>query len=557
MEEYEKKEILITGHLNPDTDSICAAIAYADLKKRTSDGNYVACRAGEISAETRWVLTRFGLEEPRLLEDVAPQLADMEIRRVRGISGELTVRKVWEIMKNNDISTLPIIDGEKNLLGRISLKALAFAFMDSLSSHAISVSHTSYRNIADTLKGEIVVGDPDATVREGRIQVGAGNAEIIRKSALPGDIMIISNREDAQRASIESGAQCLVITMFSDISEEIMSLAERRGCVLISTAYDTYKASYYINQSIPVRHYMETDKMTVFSLTTSVEDVLSVVGKTRNAYFPVLDENGKYYGHVSKRNILNRGRKQLILVDHNERSQCVQGWEEADIQEIIDHHRVGGMQTISPIFFRNQPLGSTCTIITQMYKELGLEIPKDIAGAMLCAILSDTLMFRSPTCTEIDRTYAEELAAIAGVDIAQTGEAMFEAGEDLSGKSGEGLLHGDYKIFSAYDRRIGVSQSMFFSASAIDRAIALTKDILLEIQREDDIDYFYYLLTDIGKKSSRVLCADRNDEELLREAFGIEGGGDDIVLPGVVSRKKQFVPAVIEALRVREEEKKQ
>ncbi len=555
MEDAKKNEILITGHLNPDTDSICAAIAYADLKNRSAEGDYVACRAGEISAETRWVLARFGLEEPRLLEDVSPQLADMEVRRVRGISGELTVRKVWEIMKNNDISTLPIIDAEKNLLGRITLKALAFAFMDSLSSHAISVSGTSYQNIAETLKGEVVSGDPHAIVREGRIQVGAGNAEIIRESAVPGDIMIISNREDAQRVSIESGAQCLIITMFSDISSEIMALAKRKGCVLISTAYDTYKAAYYINQSIPVRHYMESDKLMSFNLSTPVEDVLAVVGKTRHAYFPVLDENGKYYGLVSKRNILNRGRKQLILVDHNERSQCVPGWEEADIQEIIDHHRVGGLQTISPIFFRNQPLGSTCTIITQMYKELGLEIPANIAGAMLCAILSDTLMFRSPTCTDIDRTYAEELAAIAGVAIGEVGDAMFEAGEDLSGKSGEDLLHGDYKIFSSYNKRIGVSQSMFLSASAIDKAIELTRDKLLDAQREDDIDYYYYLLTDIGKKCSRVLCADKNDIQLLCEAFGLKED-EDFVLPEVVSRKKQFVPAIMEALRLREEEKK-
>ncbi|MCR5336005.1 MAG: putative manganese-dependent inorganic diphosphatase, partial [Synergistes sp.] len=303
-----------------------------------------------------------------------------------------------------------------------------------------------------------------------------------------------------------------------------------------------------INQSVPVRYYMAKNDLRTFSLSTPIDDVLSVMGKTRFVYFPVRDEKGRYYGLISRRNMINRRRKQLILVDHNEKSQVVPGWEEADIREIVDHHRVGGIQTISPIFFRNQPLGSTCTIITQMYKEHGLEIPKDVAGAMLCAILSDTLMFRSPTCTEIDKEYAKELAEIAGVDLKKTGEAMFEAGEDLSGKTGDDLLHGDYKIFTAYDKRFGVSQSMFLSPASITKAIGLSADALQEMPRAEDTAYSYYLLTDITKESSRVLCAGNGAEDLLRAAFGL-GEDDELLLKGVVSRKKQFVPAIIEELR--------
>ncbi|MBR4150271.1 MAG: putative manganese-dependent inorganic diphosphatase [Firmicutes bacterium] len=549
----KNSEILITGHLNPDTDSICAAIAYADLKSRTEEGSFVACRAGDISNETRWVLERFGLEAPRLIEDVSPQLCDMEIRKVRGIKGELTVRQVWEIMHNNDISTLPIVDGDKHLLGLISVKDLAFAFMDSFNSHALTVSDTSFSDIARTLKGEVVCGDPEGVLKEGRIAIGAGDIETIRENVRPGDLVITANREDAQRAAIEAGAKCLVVTTFAEISEDIFDLARRKGSVLISTAYDTYKASYYINQSVPVRHYMATDGFTTFTLRTPVEDVMSVMGKSRHVYFPVLDDGGRFYGLVSKRNMLNRGRKELILVDHNERSQCVPGWEEADILEIVDHHRVGGIQTINPIFVRNQPLGSTCTIITQMYREAGLDIPADIAGAMLCAILSDTLMFMSPTCTDVDRKYAEELAAIAGVEIRQTGEAMFAAGEDLSRKTGDDLLHGDYKIFNAFGSRIGVSQSMFLSPQAIEKAIDLTDGRLDDLQRSDGTDFAYYILTDISKKSSIIRCADDASEKLLREAFGLEPG-EELLLRGVVSRKKQFVPAVIEALRLRAED---
>lgn len=553
MDEIRKDEILITGHLNPDTDSICAAVAYAALKNCTSDDAFVACRAGELSAETKWVLSRFGVAEPRLLTDVSPQLSDMEIRRVRGIRSDLSVRKAWEIMHNNDISTLPIVDGERNLIGLISLKDLAVAFMDSFSSHALTVSGTSYESIAGTLRGEVVLGDPAGVMKEGFIHVGAGNVEMIRETVRQGDLVITSNREEAQRTAVECGAQCLVVTTFADVSEQVRSLAKRRGCVLISTAYDTYKAAYYINQSVPVGHYMITDGFTSFSLSSSVEEVLNVMSRTRHAYFPVLDDDGKYYGLVSKRNMLGRRRKRLILVDHNERSQCVPGWEDADILEIVDHHRVGGIQTVSPIFFRNQPLGSTCTIITQMYKEQGIAIPPHIAGAMLCAILSDTLMFRSPTCTDTDRAYAAELAKIAGVDLTKTGEEMFEAGEDLSGKTAEDLLHGDFKIFSAVDVRIGVSQSMFFSRHAIEKAAKMTKNALKRIRQTDGVTYAYYLLTDIGAQSSHVLCSDRDSEALLRDAFGLDAE-EELILTGVVSRKMQFLPALIEALRRRKEE---
>ena len=553
MDEYKKNEILVTGHLNPDTDSICAAIAYADLKGKTSEGTFVACRAGKVSAETKWVLDRFALPTPRLLTDVSPQLGDMEIRRVRGIGRDLSVRGAWTIMHNNDISTLPIVDDERRLLGLISLKDLALGFMDSFSSHALIVSDTSFSSIASTLKGDVILGDPDGVMKGGRIHVAAGDTEMIKEVIKPGDLVITSNREDAQTAAIEGGARCVVVTTYADISDEVRALAARRGCVLISTSYDTYKTSYYINQSVPIGHYMTDESFTSFTLETSVEEVLNVMSRTRHSYFPVLDGDGRYYGLVSKRNMLGRRRKRLILVDHNERSQCVAGWEEADIEEIVDHHRVGGIQTISPIFFRNQPLGSTCTIISRMYEESGVEIPENIAGAMLCAILSDTLMFRSPTCTPTDREAAEKLAKIAGVELEATAKAMFEAGEELSDTSAEELLHRDYKIFSSYDTRIGVSQSMFFSPHAMNEAIALAEEAISSVRANDDVRYYYYLLTDIENKSSLVLSAGDGAEELLRDAFALPEGAE-LKLPGVVSRKKQFLPAIIEELRRRAEE---
>ena len=542
-------ETLIIGHKNPDTDSICSAIAYADLKSRTEEGCFVPCRAGELSSETKWVLRRFGLAQPRLIEDVSPQVRDTEIRRIQGVSGELTVREAWSIMRDKDISTLPLTDAEGHLEGIVSLRDLAISQMDSLDTHELAKAETPYRCIAETLEGSVVVGDRNAVMRDGYIFVGAGDPEAIRAAIHPGDLMLVSNRVGAQRTAIECGAGCIVVCLDSGISPEIHTLAMERGCVVITTPFDTYKAAYFINQSVPVRHYMVAGGLKTFSLSTPLEDVLQVMGKTRFKYFPILDDDGLFYGVLSRRNILNRNRKRMILVDHNEKSQCVSGWEEAEIREIVDHHRVGGISTVSPIFFRNQPVGSTATIVWMMYRERGISIPADIAGAMCCAVLSDTLLFRSPTCTETDRQAAAELAALAGENAETLADAMFEAGEDLEGKTAEEVLTQDYKVFTSGSRQIGIAQSMFYSASNRKKAMELTRPLLAGLRRDDALTCMYYLLTDIRTETSYVLMEGENARDILLEAFPGAEGADTVTLPGVVSRKKQFVPAVIAAMQ--------
>jgi manganese-dependent inorganic pyrophosphatase len=420
--------------------------------------------------------------------------------------------------------------------------------MDVQDKYVLAKAGASYDNVIDTVNGTVLVGDPAGKVVEGGIVIGSGSVEQIERSIHKGDVVIVSNRSDSQLAAIEMEAGCVVVCAGAQVSRTIRMLAEEKGCLIVGTPNNTYVSGQIISQAAPIRYYMLTEGLMTFNLNTPVEAATKLMASVRHRYFPVLDDDGKYLGVLSRRNLLNLRRKQLILVDHNEKSQAAEGLEEAEVLEIIDHHRIGWLETDNPVYFRNMPVGCTCTIIYQMYQENGVEIDPATAGLMLSAILSDTLMFRSPTCTEIDKEYAKELAEIAGVDLKKTGEAMFEAGEDLSGKTGDDLLHGDYKIFTAYDKRFGVSQSMFLSPASITKAIGLSSDALQEMPRAEDTAYSYYLLTDITKESSRVLCAGNGAEDLLRAAFGL-GEDDELQLKGVVSRKKQFVPAIIEELR--------
>lgn len=540
-----QREVLVIGHKNPDTDSICSAIAYAALKRKLTGEAYTPCRAGELSRETAWVLNRFGLETPELCEDVSPQLRDVEIRRTPGVSGELTVRQAWQIMKERDISTLPVVDDDGWLLGIVSLRDLAVANMESPDHMALSRAHTPYRNIADTLEGKIVCGEEAGCMSRGRVFVGAGNPEAIAEYIHKHDTVIVANRGSAQRAAIEGGADCVVVCLSAEIAGDIRELAEERGCVIISTPYDTYLAACFINQSVPLREHLVTE-VQQFRLSTPLEDAVRIMGKTRHVYFPVLDDNGRYYGVISRRNLLSSHRRQLVLVDHNEKAQCVTGWETAEILEIVDHHRVGGLQTVGPIFFRNQPVGSTATIVREMYRENGVDIDPGIAGAMCCAILSDTLMLRSPTCTELDRRCAAELAAIAGVDADELGEDMFEAGEDLSGKTGEDILYQDFKIFSAGKTNFAIGQASFLGRASRCMAKDLIQPLMEGCLAKNGVSMAYFLLTDIRSQYSQVLCAGEGAEEILRETFRVQE--EKLLLPGVVSRKKQFVPPLIAAI---------
>ena len=381
MNQQEKGKVMVIGHRNPDTDSICSAIAYANLKNKTSDGTvYEACRAGEPNQETAYVLKRFRMKAPRRCLDVSPQVQDIDIRQVEGVDGQTTMRHAWETMRDAHASTLPITTQDGHLEGLITLTDVAMANMDVDGAGVLAAAHASLDQVCRTLNGTLITGDPNDRFEKGKIVIGAASPDAMEGMVQPGDVVILANRYETQLCAIELEASCIVVCIGSAVSRTIVKLAADRGCAIISTPYDTYEAARLINQSVPICHYMIKDDLMTFDLNTPVEEARTAMGKVRHQYFPVLDKKGRYQGMISRRNLLNLKRKQLILVDHNERTQAVEGFEQADILEIIDHHRLGNLETNSPLYFRNQPVGCTATIIYQMYGEQGVEITPEIAG---------------------------------------------------------------------------------------------------------------------------------------------------------------------------------
>ena len=541
-------KVVVIGHRNPDTDSICSAIAYAELKNKTSSLVCEPRRAGRMNQETEFVLKKFGVTPPRMCTDVNPKIRDVDFREMPGINGNTSLRKAWEIMRDKQIDTLPITDAGNELLGLITVKDIAPANMDVFDTEVLAKSRTSYKNILETLGGTMVVGDENAVCTTGHIKIGTATPEMLESAVEKGDIVILTNRYESQLCAIEKEASLLIICNGAKVGRTIQRIAEETGVAIMSVACDSYAAGKLMSQCAPISYYMTRDDIVKFTLVTPVSDVTRVMTKVRHRYFPVLDEDGKYCGMVSRRNIIALRKRRIILVDHNEATQAVEGFDQAEILEIIDHHRIGSLETDGPVYFRNQPVGCTATIITQMYDENGVEIEPKIAGLLLAAILSDTLVFRSPTCTPIDVAAAKRLAKIAGVDIDEFALEMFEAGENLAGKTAEEVFLQDFKVFMCGDVRFGVAQGSYMTRKNLQAAQKLLQPYLEEARNKQNVEDLYMLLTDVPKEESVVICAGRHADEMLRSGFEIEPADDGSwTLPGVVSRKKQFIPALMTA----------
>ena len=544
----EAHKVVVIGHRNPDTDSICSAIAYAELKNRTSTLVCEPRRAGKMNQETEFVLKKFGVTSPRMCTDVNPKIRDVDYREMPGIPGSTSLRRAWKIMRDQQIDTLSITSADNELEGIITVKDLATANMDVFDTAVLAKSRTSYKNILETLNGTMVVGDADAVCTTGHIKIGTATPELLESSVEKGDIVILSNRYESQLCAIEKEASLLIICNGAKVGRTIQRIADETGVAIMTTPVDTYAAGKLISQCAPISYYMTRDNILKFTLVTPVADVLRVMAKVRHRYFPILDEDGKYCGMVSRRNVIALRKRRIILVDHNEATQAVEGFDQAEILEIIDHHRIGSLETSGPVYFRNQPVGCTATIITQMYDENGVDIPPQIAGLLLAAILSDTLAFRSPTCTPVDENAAKRLAKIAGVDIEEFSTEMFEAGEKLDGKTPEEVFLQDFKVFMCGDIRFGVAQGSYMTRKNLQAAQALLQPYLEEARNKQNVEDLYMLLTDVPKEESVVICTGRYAAEVLSNGFESRPAADGSwTLPGVVSRKKQFIPAMMSA----------
>ena len=551
-QKQKKRTVCVIGHKNPDTDSICAAISYTYLKKQLEkpDGRYqyVACRAGSVSAETQFVLDYFHVPQPLFIENIGTRVKDLEIRRTPGVDAKISVKDAWNLMNTQNVFTLPITDAESHLQGLITINDIAKSYMDENDSAIVSVARTPYRNIMETLDAEMVVGDPEASFTEGKVVIAAANPDVMENYINPHDMVILGNRYESQLMSILAGAGCIVVCLGAPVSKTIQHMAKEKGTTILVTPLDTYTVARLINQSMPIDFFMKSDNLITFHLGDFTDQIKEIMSKKRYRDFPVLDKRGAYNGTISRRNLLNARKRALILVDHNEVSQAVDNVENAEILEILDHHKIGTLQTINPVFFRNQPVGSTSTIVYEMYRENNVEIPKTIAGLLASAILSDTLIFRSPTCTMMDRMAAEHLAKIAGIEPEEYARKMFRAGSDLKNRTPEEIFYTDFKTFEVNEETIGIGQITSMDEEELSDIRDRIKPFIEKAYEQHGLSLAFFMLTNIIDESTTMICYGKHAQELLESAFGVTVEDHIAKMPGIVSRKKQVVPVIMAEL---------
>lgn len=546
----EKPTVFVVGHKNPDTDSICSAIAYANLKgKQQKDKDFLACRAGKVNEETKFVLNYFHVEEPVFLEDVRTQVKDIAIRKTEGVARTISLKTAWGLMQKQGVVTLPVTMRGR-LQGLITVTDITESFMEGYDNKVLSAAHTRYRNIVETLDGAMLVGDERSYFTQGKVLIAAANPDLMESYIEKDDLVILGNRYESQLCAIEMGAACIVVCEGAPVSLTIRKLAQEKGCMIISTPYDTFTAARFINQSAPISYYMKRDHLITFEENEYIDDIRDTMANLRHRDFPIIGSNGNYIGMISRRNLLNARKKQVILVDHNESGQAVKGIGDAEILEILDHHRLGTIETMTPVFFRNQPLGCTATIVYQMYQEAGEEIPAAIAGLLCGAIISDTLLFRSPTCTAVDRMAAAALGKIAGIEPESFAKEMFAAGSNLKNKTAEQIFFQDYKRFSIEGEEIGVGQISSMNPDELEEIKEKLKGYMEQAMLAQGVDMMFIMLTSILDEKTTLLCRGDNVEKVMEYAFGTTVQEGSAKLPGVVSRKKQLIPALMSGMQI-------
>ena len=548
----KQDKIFVIGHKNPDTDSICSAIAYCDIKNRTfQNRRYIPKRAGQINEETEFVLNRFGIQPPGYLSNIGTQVKDMDIRMSPEADKSMSLKNAWDLMQENSIVSLPIRDKDGGLEGLITIGDIAKTYMDTTDSYLLSRARTQYLRIAETINGKVVEGNGHGYFTEGKVMVGTADPDKIKEYVGENDMVILGNREEDHLQAIELNVSCIIVGMDIQVTEKVLKLTHERDIVVISSPYDTFTISRLINQSIPVRYIMKTDNLVTFHTEDFTDDIQDVMIKHRHRAFPVIDKKGKCVGTISRRNFLDMHRKKVVLVDHNEKDQAVDNIEKADILEIIDHHKLGTLQTMQPINFRNQPVGCTGTIMYQIYGEQKLEIPPKIAGLLCAAIISDTLMFRSPTCTLQDKMAAGALALIADISIEEFAKEMFKAGSNLKDKAPEEIFYQDYKKFIAEgDIMFGVGQISSMDEEELKEIKKKLEPFMVSECGRHGVTRVYFMLTSIMNRSTELLFYGEGSREMAESAFGMEAEDGSLYLEGVVSRKKQLIPALMEAAQM-------
>ena len=542
-----KDIIYVTGHKNPDSDSICAAYAYSEFKNKIGETETVACRLGNVNQETQFILDYFGAEAPKFLNTVKLKVEDLQFDNISPISPDISLKTAWTIMRDKNIKTLPVADENDHLLGVLSVANLTSCYMDIWDNRILAKSNTTLDNIIDTLSAKVAYVNEDRKCFPGKIAVTAMQPDTMSEHIEEGDIAIVGDREEAQAALINLNVSLMIVTGGYAPSEKIISLAKEHGVTIIVTQHDSFTASRLIVQSIPVGYVMVKENIVSFTTDDLVDDIKGIMSETRFRSYPVLDQNGRVVGTVSRYHLISNHKKKVIQVDHNERGQSVDGLEDAEVLEIIDHHRVADIQTNNPIYFRNEPVGSTSTIVAKCFFENGIRPSRKAAGLLCGAIISDTLLFRSPTCTPQDQYICKKLSEIAGINIEEFAKEMFKAGTSLKGKTVEQIFNTDFKPFTIEGTKIGISQ---VNTMDIEGFMPLKEEMLNYMDqkaKEAGLEMVLLLLTDILNEGSEILVTGAKPE-IVEKAFKVTLKDKGAFLPGVLSRKKQVVPPITNAI---------
>lgn len=536
--------VYVSGHKNPDTDSICSAIAYSYLLNATNKYNAVPVRLGEVNRETEYVLKRFGVEHPILLKTVKQKVEDLNYDKVTVFSKDLTLKTAWFLLKQQNLKSAPILDEHGQLLGLLSTSNIIEGYMDQWDSEVLKKAKTPVENVIDTLEANVIYLNENLKVINGDIHIAAMSGNEAKKRIHENDVVIVGgDRSDDLEELISVKPSLIILTGSLTSDENVVNKCKEQGISIVSTPFNSYQTSQQIVQAIPVEYVMIKGDIKTFSTDDTLDYMKEVMSETRYRGYPVIDLNNRCVGSISRFALLKGLRKKVILVDHNERGQSIPGIEEADILEIVDHHRVADIQTVGPLLFRGEPLGSTATIVTKMFEELDVEMPSHIAGLLLGAVVSDTLLFKSPTCTPVDTKIAKKLAEIAGVDIQEFAMEMFKAGTSLVGKTVDEIFNQDFKKFSFDNLQVGVAQ---VNSMDIEGFLPYKKDMLDYMNKfaeDNNLEFTLLLLTDIINANSEIFVGGPRPE-LVEKAFNVQLTDRQGTLEGVISRKKQVVPAI-------------
>ena len=540
------KPIYTIGHRNPDTDSICSAIGYAHLKQALGE-NVVAARAGKVNAETKYALEHFRVEQPLLLTDLYPRVKDITLDCQIVVKQHDTLRHLGEVMREHNLKSVPVTDSKGVLVGIVTVSDLADRYFQELGMQNLANMRVRYRDIIQATDSKVLVSGEEGEFIKGNVRIAAGSLKTIKSIIKDNDIVLIGDRHDETIIDcVNLGIACLVVTGNGRVSADVIEAAEEKHVFVLSTPYDTYTVARLINQCVPIRRIMH-DNPVCFKPLDLLSDIKGTMEETNFRNYPVV-ENGHIVGLVSRDQLMVPERERVIMVDHNERGQAVEGIEEATILEIIDHHRLGGIQTSEPIRTYVEPVGCTATIVANMHWQRDVDIPASIAGLLLSAIISDTVLFKSPTCTDYDRKTAQRLAEIADVDLHEYGLAMLKAGSGIGDMTPSEIAKNDLKEFRIGDYRIIVSQISVMDEKEVMELEPQLIEAMSHICDKEGFDMSLVMVTNILEEATTLLYSG-SPKTLIGEAFHKDASGTHIYLPGVMSRKKQIIPPLSEAVK--------